>query len=82
MLSNGSEFGKKVIIFFADLSSFKQVHNRNEEKNKCPRQRLDDTALTLEKEYAMNVTKQQKNFCLSLHYNSENSYLFVNNVEI
>ena len=28
---------------------------------------LDDTTLTAEKEYAINFTKQQKKFCLSLH---------------
>ena len=32
--------------------------------------------------YSTNFTVDSKNFCLSLHYNVDNSYLFVNNKEI
>ena len=32
--------------------------------------------------YSINFTKKNKKFCLSLHYNKENSYLFVNGAEI
>ena len=32
--------------------------------------------------YTINFTKSRKRFCLSLHYNGTNSYLFVNGVEI
>ena len=35
-----------------------------------------------ETEYSINFTEQQKKFCLSLHYNGVNSYLFVNGVQI
>ena len=28
------------------------------------------------------ITEQQKKFCLSLHYNGVNNYIFVNDVEI
>ena len=45
-------------------------------------QGLDGTTLTSEKEYAINVSGQQKKFSFSLHYNGTNSYLFVNVVEI
>ena len=45
-------------------------------------QGLDDTALTAEKKYSMNFTKTRNIFCLSLHYNGANSYLFVNGTEI
>ena len=38
--------------------------------------------LTAEKMYSINVTVTNKKFCLSLHYNGENSYLFVNGTEI
>ena len=43
---------------------------------------LDDTLLTAEKKHATNLSEQQKKFCLNLHYNGANSYLFVNGVEI
>ena len=45
-------------------------------------QGLDNTMLTAEKKNRINLTGNNKNFCLSLHYNRANSYLFVNGVEI
>ena len=44
-------------------------------------QRLEHT-LTAEKMYSINFTEKNKKFCLSLHYNGANSYLFVNGTEI
>ena len=38
--------------------------------------------LTAEKMYPINFTVTRKKFCLSLHYNGANSYLFVNGTEI
>ena len=32
--------------------------------------------------YSINVTVTKKKFCLRLHYNGANSYLFVNGTEI
>ena len=32
--------------------------------------------------YSINFTEKNKTFCLSLHYNRANSYLFVNGTEI
>ena len=32
--------------------------------------------------YSINITMRKKKFCLSLHYNGANSYLFVNSTEI
>ena len=32
--------------------------------------------------YSINFTVTKKKFCLSLHYNGSNSYLFVNDTEI
>ena len=45
-------------------------------------QGLDDRTLTAERKYSINFTEHNKNFCLSLHYNGTNSYIFVNGVEI
>ena len=42
---------------------------------------LEDT-LTAEKMYSIKFTVTRKKFCLSLHYNEANSYLFVNGTEI
>ena len=45
-----------------------------------PTQGLEHT-LTAEKLYSINFTEKNKKFCLSLHYNGANSYLFVNGTE-
>ena len=46
-----------------------------------PTQGLEST-LTAEKMYSINFTVTKKKFCLSLHYNGANNYLFVNGTEI
>ena len=46
-----------------------------------PTQGLEST-LTAEKIYSINFTVTKKKFCLSLHYNGGNSYLFVDGAEI
>ena len=45
-----------------------------------PTQGLENT-LAAEKMYSINFTLTKKKFCLSLHYNGVNSYLFVNGTE-
>ena len=45
-------------------------------------QRLGELLLSAEKMYSINFTKVNTKFCLSLHYNGANSYLFVNGKEI
>ena len=39
-------------------------------------------SLAAEKMYSINFTKFNTKFCLSLHYNAANNYLFVNATEI
>ena len=46
-----------------------------------PTQRLEST-LTAQKMYSINFTVTKKKFCLSFHYNGDNSYFFVNGTEI
>ena len=45
-------------------------------------QGLGEHSLTAEKIYWINFSATKRRFCLSLHYNAANSYLFVNGVEI
>ena len=47
-----------------------------------PMQGLGENSLTEEKMYSINFTVTKNKFCLSLHYNGANSYLFVNGTEI
>ena len=48
---------------------------------KGPTDGLDDATIIPEAEYSINITKQDKKFCLSLYYNESNSF-FVNVVKI
>ena len=48
---------------------------------KGPTEGIEHT-LSAEKMYSINFTVTGKKFCLSLHYNGANSYLFVNGKEI
>ena len=41
-------------------------------------QGINDTTLYAEKVYSQNFTQPNKKFVLSLHYNDDNSYLFIN----
>ena len=41
-------------------------------------QGINDTALYADKVYSQNFTQPSKKFVLSLHYNGNDSYLFVN----
>ena len=45
-------------------------------------QKTNDTTIYAEKMYSPNFTVDSKIFCLNLHYNGNNSYLFVNGKEV
>ena len=82
--SVGNEIGKNVIIFGVDMSSSTKTDNRKKDiliLSRGPTQVLEST-LRAEKMYSINFTKTNTKFCLSLHYNGANSYLFINSTEI
>ena len=73
--------GKNVIIFGVHESSL--VHANNKTNNifvigDLFVQGINDTTLYAEQLYSQNFTETNKKFVLSLHHNSDNSYLFVN----
>ena len=81
---NGGD-GKNVIIFGADLSS--SVHANNKVNSilvlgKHFIQGINGKTTYAERMYLTNFTVDNKRFCLSLHDNGDNSYLFVNGKEI
>ena len=88
----GSEFslpdgsmGKNIIIFEVDMSSSAHIDNKNKNiliLGKGPTEGLDNTALTAEAEYSINFSRSQRKFCLSLHYNGHNSFVFLNATKI
>ena len=70
--------------FWRDMSSSAHIDNKKKDilvLGKGPTQGLEHT-LTAEKMYSINFTVTKRKFCLSLHYNGANSYLFVNGTEI
>ena len=80
----GTGLGRNVIIFGVDMSSSTKIDNRKKDiliLGKGPTQGLEHT-LSAEKMYSINFTEKNKKVCLSLHYNKENSYLFVNGTKI
>ena len=67
------------------MNSSIHVDNRGKDiliLGKGPTQGLGEHSLTAEKMYSINFIVTKKKFCLSLHYNAANSYLFVNDTEI
>ena len=66
------------------MSSSTKIDNRKKDiliLGKDPTQGLEHT-LRAEKMYSINFTERNKKFCLILHYDWVNSYLFVNGKEI
>ena len=77
--------GRNVIIFGADVRSCVHVDNKWKDiliLGKGVTQGLREYSLAAAKIYSINFTKINTKFCLSLHYNGANSYLFVSGTEI
>ena len=71
--------GKNVIIFEVDISSSVHIDNKGKDTLILDiglQQRLD-TALTVEAQYSITFSRSNRKFCLSLHYDESNSFLFV-----
>ena len=80
----GGGFGQNVLIFGVDMSSSAHIDNKKKDilvLGRGPTQGLEHT-LTAGKMYSINFTVRNIKFCLSLHYNGANSYLFMKGVEI
>ena len=74
-----------MIIFGTNMDSSTNLDNKEEDiliLGKGPTQELGEHSLSGEKMYSINFNKVNIKFCLSLHYNGDNSYLFVNDTEI
>ena len=73
--------GRNVLIFGVHESSLVHTNNKaNKIFIMCDRfvQGINDMTLYAEKIYSQNFTQPNKKFVLSLHYNDNDSYLFVN----
>ena len=75
---------RNVIIFGADMSFSKHANNKANNiyvMGKDYIQKVNDTTIYAEKMFYRNFTDPGHKFILSLHYNGDNSYLFVNGRE-
>ena len=78
------DFARNVVIFGVDNSS--SSHTDNQKNNflvlgEGPTQGINDSTGAAEKK-SINFSKANTKFCLSLHYNGDESYLYVNRTEI
>ena len=72
---------RNVLIFGADMSFSVHATNRANHiyvMGTGLTQGINDTTIYAEKNFYRNFTDPGKNFLLSLHYNGDDSYLFVN----
>ena len=77
--------GKNVIVFAADLGNSRHAANKTQSVSvlgHCLIQKINNTTIYSEKMYSPNFTVDNKIFRLSLHYNGDNSYLFVNGKKV
>ena len=81
---NHTTSARNVIIFGADMSFSKHASNKANNIYVVGTdyiKKINDTTIYAEKMFYRNFTDPGHKFLLSLHYNGENSYLFVNGKE-
>ena len=79
-----TKLARNVIIFGVDMSFSKHANNKANNINVMGKDyitKINATTIYAEKMFYRNFTEPGKKFILSLHYNSDNSYLFVNGRE-
>ena len=81
----GNDFARNVIIFRADNSSSSHTDNLINDflilgEGDTPS--INRSFGAAEKKIDINISKAKAQYSLSLHYNSDNSYLFMNGKEI
>ena len=77
--------GKSVIILGVGMTNPKHAKNQTRDVLVLGHgliQKIDDTTIYAEKMYSPNFTVANKTFWISLHYNGNDSYLFVNGKEV
>ena len=74
-----------VVVFGADITN--SIYKTNQTQSLLVLghgliQKINDITIYAEKMYSPNFTFDSKTFCLNLHYNGYNNYLFVNGREV
>ena len=79
----GGRFVQNVLIFGVYMSSSAHIDNKKKKQlNSWKRTNTRIRTYNNCTKSVLNFTVTKKKFCLSLHYNGVNSYLFVNGTEI
>ena len=76
---------RNIIIFGVNSSHLVHLTNKTQNISILGHgltQKVNNTTIYAEKMYSPNFSAENKIFCLSLHYNGDNSYLFVNGKEV
>ena len=72
---------RNIIIFGVNLSNSVYATNKIQKiliLGHGPAKKVNNTTINAEKMYSPNFSEKNKIFCLSLHYNGDNSYFFAN----
>ena len=81
----GNDFVGNVLILDVDNISSSHAYNRKNNflvLGEGQTERINNSTGAAEKKLVLTLAKQIKNFALSLHYNDDGSYLYVNKAEI
>ena len=77
----GNDFARNIVIFVVDNNSSSHADNRKNTflvLDEEPTSGTNGSFGSPEKKICYYFCKESKKFCLSLHYNCDNSYLIVN----
>ena len=83
--SFGNDVFRNVVIFGVDNSSSSHTDNRKNHflvLGEGPTQGINDSSGSAENKFSFIFSEANTKFCLSLHYNGDESYLYVNKTEI
>ena len=77
--SFGNDFARNIVIFRVDNSSSSHAYNRKNNFLVLGEGLTDDingSIGAVQKKFSINFSEAKTKFCLSFHYNSDNSYFF------
>ena len=78
--------GVKILLFLELIIVFSlYVYIRKKDMlvlDEGPTDGLDDAIITRQTKCSVDITKSRRKFCLSLHYNAMNSFLYANDVKV
>ena len=83
--ANDSDSARNFVIFGVDNISSSHTDNRKNNflvLGEEPTFGINGTQGEAEKRISINVSKANTKLCLSLHYNGDESYLYVNKIKI